>query len=369
MQNGPSFPAGGSVTTTAATITGGPPAPAGAPPLARRVGLDPLGPPPAPPPAQTADTGDGAKLASLRAANEKRIANLRRARQINEARQTEKFHAIGRVLAQQSATAQEQLEFGREEWLPIADLEVDRTYQRALRPRRAQSIAEHFNPEALGRFHVSRRADGKHYLIDGQHRQAGMKLIDWWDGYTVPCIVYTGLTVEQEADLYHLLNDEMALSSKDDFKARVVAGDGEATAIVAALRARGAGLSVAPNNSRRDGEFACFGALEVLWRSYRQDFDEVISLIVDSWPKSERDAYTATMVQGVATFVRKYRGQYDRKHLVARLRAETAASLLRQRATAKEFIKTPRVALAYVIYCAYQRHKRGARLPEWRNED
>ena len=44
--------------------------------------------------------------------------------------------------------------------------------------------------------------DGKFNVVDGQHRIAAMRKMADGGNVTVPCLIYTGLSYEQEAELY-----------------------------------------------------------------------------------------------------------------------------------------------------------------------
>ena len=48
--------------------------------------------------------------------------------------------------------------------------------------------------------------DGKFNVVDGQHRIAAMRKMADGGNVTVPCLIYTGLTYEQEAELYFKLD-------------------------------------------------------------------------------------------------------------------------------------------------------------------
>lgn len=51
--------------------------------------------------------------------------------------------------------------------LPVRDIEIDPEAQRTLNERRAQNIASEFVHEAIGTLIVSKRPDGRYFLIDG----------------------------------------------------------------------------------------------------------------------------------------------------------------------------------------------------------
>lgn len=112
--------------------------------------------------------------------------------------------------------------------LPVADLFADSTYQRDLDDRRVQRMVTGFDPALLGILEVSQRTDGRYAVLDGQHRWAAVRdhAFDTEDSPHVACRVHTGLTVAEEADLYHRLNTtRKQLTGWDRWLARRGAND------------------------------------------------------------------------------------------------------------------------------------------------
>lgn len=118
------------------------------------------------------------------------------------------------------------------------DVTTDERAQRALDPKRVKEIANHLAPEALGIPAVSRREDGSMVWIDGQTR--GNALIAAGLGAKpIPCQVYEGLTLAEEATLFRKLNDAKAITSADQFRIAVTERDPIAVASEKALRTAG----------------------------------------------------------------------------------------------------------------------------------
>ena len=114
------------------------------------------------------------------------------------------------------------------------DLIVDYTYQRPIEKAKVNKIVKNFDPAQVRPFYVSRRPNGKLYIIDGQHTNAALlqrdaKAVN--DAY-----VYEGLTLEEEADLFYKLNtNAKRLTANQNIKARYVAKDSEVTYYVKLL--------------------------------------------------------------------------------------------------------------------------------------
>lgn len=99
----------------------------------------------------------------------------------------------------------EHLNAGAAEWVPLKKLTIDERIQRPLNKVWVEREAERFNPDAFGTLIVSRRRDGRYVVIDGQHRSALYEHMGYVD-QLLPCTVLTGLSFEQEARLFNVLN-------------------------------------------------------------------------------------------------------------------------------------------------------------------
>src|SRR4051794_33828172 len=99
--------------------------------------------------------------------------------------------------------------FGTPQYERVGELTVDQRYQRALNARRVKKIANEFDPYSVGMLIVSDRGDGTKVVLDGQTRRAALVAMGWED-QMVPCYVYVGLSVEEEARIFRTLNQDRA---------------------------------------------------------------------------------------------------------------------------------------------------------------
>ena len=112
--------------------------------------------------------------------------------------------------------------------LPVNDLFADSTYQRDLDVHRVDKMTDTYRLALVGIVEVSARPDGRYAILDGQHRWATVRNVHAADARPahLPCRVHTGLTVTEEAVLYHLLNTtRKQLTSWDRWVARRAAGE------------------------------------------------------------------------------------------------------------------------------------------------
>lgn len=106
-------------------------------------------------------------------------------------------------------------------------LDIDMTYQRYVHGT-LNRLIEKFNPNQMAPLVVSIR-NGHLYVVDGQHRLLAAII----KGYTsLPCILQTGLTLEQEAENFATQpNCTSKLTVMETFKANLVWGEPVDTAI------------------------------------------------------------------------------------------------------------------------------------------
>lgn len=146
------------------------------------------------------------------------------------------------------------------EWIHLNTLSVDSAYQRstenAASRRLIAGITAKFDWRLCAPLVVSRRADDKLVIIDGQHRWLAARSRD--DIAHLPCCVFRYKDTQEEARMFILANRaRKPISRLDDFYAAVAAGDEDALEIQQLVT--DAGLCVARSSSSmgwRPGEVA-----------------------------------------------------------------------------------------------------------------
>jgi hypothetical protein len=240
----------------------------------------------------------------------------------------------------------------RFELVPLDRLFIDAEYQRPLTSF-VLTVVKEFDPAMVGCLIVSER-DGKDMaIIDGQTRWAAMGRValrdadvmvdDWSDDASIvnalrkledmpvaPCLVYSGLTREQEAELFSdLQTKRRGMATYLRFRAALVAKKPEAVAIAEIVRGAGFELDVTetPHTVK---------AIAALERVYRRDpalLTAVMNVIAAAWPDPATEGRTSgDMIGGLAIFMTR-----EKKIDVERLRdrlASTEPRTIRHRANA-----------------------------------
>lgn len=113
--------------------------------------------------------------------------------------------------------------------IPLMLLAVHPTVQRAPRGHE-RKIAAKWDRRKAGAVVVSYR-DGVFHIIDGQHRYLAARMAG---ESTMTCQIYENLTLQDEARIFgHQSDDVKLLSTKELFRANVIAEEPEATALSA----------------------------------------------------------------------------------------------------------------------------------------
>lgn len=174
-------------------------------------------------------------------------------------------------------------------WVDFDLLRVDPSYQRRLQTQKVVKMAHNWNQDKAGTLVLSKRSDGLFYIIDGQHRYAGLSLIDNRPP-KVYAEVYISLTVEEEARLFHDLDNERDnLTRGASFKALLTARDPNALAISAA--AQRAGMTVDYDRGPVVGNVRAYKTLQDIHRRHGDKMLERILRVCNvSWPTNNHAA-------------------------------------------------------------------------------
>ncbi|MBT0667000.1 ParB N-terminal domain-containing protein [Novosphingobium profundi] len=159
------------------------------------------------------------------------------------------------------------------QFIPPAELAVDRTYQRSIEASDSQTlirqIAQHWNWDLCQPLVVARRETDQGerlFVIDGQHRLEAARLRG--DIGQLPCVVVAYASAADEAASFvHLNQRRRPLKALDLFKAALASEDKEAVAIAEALRDNA--LTLAPHTNYANwepGMVSNIGGIQVAWR-------------------------------------------------------------------------------------------------------
>lgn len=261
---------------------------------------------------------------------------------------------------------------GELHFLPANSLLIDRTYQRGLNEARVVDLIEDFDDDAFGILLVSSRHTG-HYIMDGQHRQRAV--VQMGKGTSlIPCYVMTGLSVQQEADIFWRLNKvRLQPGSADTFRARLVAGEPVAIGLQSAMNRHGVQIMYHPAQLKPN-EIYAISAAERIFRA--GDLDWVLGVLREGWADVP-SALRQDRLLGMARFYDVWRGLFSdqypegvnrRTHLIGRMRDFTP-SVIVDKAIEYRATLHSRPATAFArglhFYFNYRLQNNPVRLPAW----
>lgn len=197
--------------------------------------------------------------------------------------------------------------------IPAEQLFVDHHYQRDLDMPRAKRMANDWDRRMVGILDVADRGDTatpRYSVIDGQHRWAAAALLD--DTPILVCNVHTGLTLEDEAELFDRLNRERRrITTWDHWHARKASGDRTVRAIektCAALKLR---IDPAPRN----GNIRCTATLEKLHSlGGNALIERTLHTVVEVWGRDVA-GFDAPIVHGLGLLYHHLGGDIDSARL------------------------------------------------------
>jgi hypothetical protein len=220
--------------------------------------------------------------------------------------------------------------------LRVADLIVDPRYQRELNIRRVRRDSEQFDPMVFGMLLISQRSDMTKVILDGQHRKAMLILMGWED-QLVPCFVYRGLSLEDEAKIFRMTNERRVRpTSIDLFRARVVEKDPVATDITSILS--GHGLRVTTGGEKNS--FAAVAAAQRVYTDSGRDVFRNAIAIMASHPNrgNDRNTVSGDLLVGLGMVLVEYGQEMHLDRLQRQFCSESPTALIGRARAAKAAI-------------------------------
>ena len=201
--------------------------------------------------------------------------------------------------------------------------------QREFKPEWAKWIAEHWS-DALENAVVVSKRDGKYYSCDGQHTTAAHKMVKPANA-TIHCKVITGLTEQEEAQLFDEINsNRKPLTAKDSLNSQVRYKP-EIMEMIRICEKYGIIVDYNKEQSKRkDGKFhtKAVKTLESVYNRYGKKRFERICSIISKGFMDEPKAFCAEIIDGVSAFVNIYDTDINDKVFIKRLNSTTPKKLI-----------------------------------------
>lgn len=251
-------------------------------------------------------------------------------------------------------------------WVIFDNMEPHPEIERELDLKRAQAIADGWHAALVGTLLLSVKPNGKLWILDGMHRWKAAQL-SGRGKQTAECHTFSGLSIQQEAELFQGRNNTKRLSPVDLFRAAVIKEDPEAVEVNAAIEK--AGWKVGSHGERS------FAAIAAIMRIYRNTHGEVpgpvavaraLHTSAAAWTVC-REASSAIIIEGLGLLHLQYGDALKDDDLIKRLaKIGTPGTMVgRARAYAEIRSRTKAMAFALVTLDLYNKKPRRYPLPAW----
>lgn len=203
-------------------------------------------------------------------------------------------------------------------------------YNRSINRAQVNKIKKGFREDMIQPAIVSFR-DGKYWIIDGQHRTQAIYELNNCDPNTmIRCDVRTGLTYEQEAELYYMLNtSSKRLLFSDELKGLIESKDAVALSFRDAVESCGYVVGGNASTSLR--------ALKTAWKIFNKadgnkKLVDILKLTNEIWPATAAGS-DGRIIEGIKLFLENHGGEYDRNRFVKSLSLLSPADIVRKSQT------------------------------------
>ena len=202
-------------------------------------------------------------------------------------------------------------------------------YQRPVAQKDVDKIVREWNGREVTPVVVSFR-DGKFNVVDGQHHIEAMRQKAGGRDVIVPCIIHTGMTYEQEAELYARLDrDKKRLTLRQYTKAVVEAGS-DANIMEVKRLTEGVGFIWALGEPT--GEPFEIAPIRALINAYQllggEAFARMLSLLAGAW-QGTPNSLKASMLSGMALFIKTYETELHDRAFIRRMSIVSPEEIIR----------------------------------------
>ncbi len=245
---------------------------------------------------------------------------------------------------------------GNDPWedvlLPLAMIRFDPAYQRDVRQVHIKHIVDEYAAILFEPPLVNWREDGAFYGMDGQHRILAA-LQKFGESAEATCRLFYGLTVAQEALIFGAQDNRRPLTPLERFRGGLESGREPYMTINAIVTETGWTVATRYDDRRDVRGIQAVGALQTVVRSYGDDHLVTTLLMLRDCFGTEIAPPTA-LISGFAQFLAWYGEEYDRRHLVRRMR-EVGLTGLRIEADKRRLLDrvTSREAVGMAIVVFY----------------
>lgn len=237
----------------------------------------------------------------------------------------------------------------------LKELKTDFSYQSQVNNAQVKNMVANFDEKGIHTIVVSEREDGALYIVDGQHRVVTLIRL----GHnTIKAEVHSGLSIQDEADMYGLLNERKSKSPNARAKARLLAGYATEREVDRIVRENGMQIDY-DNQNLKYGYILAYKALE---RIYKKHGGSLLGLVVNFIKTSfgnDKQYFQGYILEGVAEFLTTYvNDELNIQFLVKRLQEIGFEEFNRETQKYKLTINQLKKCPPYALVDIYNKNKR-----------
>ena len=228
-------------------------------------------------------------------------------------------------------------------------------YQRPVRQAHVNRLIRKWDPKDLTTIEVSYR-DGKYNVVNGQHRLAAMRKMNGGEDLVARCLVYTGMTYEQEAAMYYLLDKTSGhLKLANAIKALLESGT-DPSIIDIKQRIERAGFTWALDKPA--GATYEIKPVREIINAYQKlgghTFSRMLGLMAGAWHGTQ-NSLKSGMISGMALFLKTHETELEDYEFIRRLSQVDPAEII-------QLAQVDRPAMRYARLIRKKYNEQGAKM-------
>lgn len=187
-------------------------------------------------------------------------------------------------------------------WVPVDQINVDRNYQRDIKPLRVKQILAEFSWKKFGALQLSQQPDGSFNVFDGQHRHAAAKLHP--DVDEVPAVIIHAEDGRDEAEAFLGVNvNRTAVTPIERYWAGLEAGDPDMMAVCSVLEEAGCEIVQAQGLVAVGKTHAVHAISRAIKRSGEEAVTGALKILREAWP-ADKSALKGTLITSLARILK-----------------------------------------------------------------
>jgi len=231
----------------------------------------------------------------------------------------------------------------------------DLRYQRVANDKEVNQLFAVWNIDLCEDLFISARADGSMWIIDGGHRV----IVAQKKGITsLWARVFSGLTLPEEAAIFHLLDtSHIALSHHDIHAAVKTTGEPHILEVERVVKKYGCNI---PRHPRVDGlTINCIKQIDTLCVNQKYDgisiLNDIMVILTSSWDESQENRFHSCMFKGLIHLLTSnlYAPLLRLEQMIAGLRKTNADEFRKKTYAMKAAMNTLSKASAYMFIQFY----------------